>query len=259
MRSFRLSLIAAALLVGACSDSNSPLPVISDEQLAADIASAVGDAMANDFNELLQNELFAGLGPAPRASAAGIPGVTVTRSRVCYAANVVQGACDATTTDSIVLTVAMNGSYSRSNPTVHGEETMSAAVHRARTITIRNLFGAEQFRNHNGGGTSADTISFAGTVDGATRSRVMTVAAIDSVDNIVFHLPHASNPWPVSGSLVRNVSGKVTVTGPNAGERLFENRIQVDFPADAQGNVTLDIDGTICLLNLTTRVVSGCE
>src|SRR5690348_13474471 len=140
MRSFRLSLVAAAALVAACSDSGSPLPVITDEQLATDVAFAVGDAIANDFNELLQNELFSGLGPAPQASAGSIPGVTVTRNKVCYAANVVQAACDPTTTDSIVLTVAMNGNYTRTNTPPHGNESMSASVHRARTTTIRNLF-----------------------------------------------------------------------------------------------------------------------
>lgn len=254
----RLSTIAVVAAFAACSDANSPaVTAISDAQLQSDLTTASAEAISLDLAELVGSELFAGFS-APAASPGSVPGVTVQRSRTCYAGNVAQGACDANTTDSVVLTVQMDGSFERSNTTPHGSEAMSVALHRARSLTISGLAGAETSRTHNGAGSGSDTTSFAGTSDSTSRSRTLTTASTDSVQGIVFNLPHASNPWPVAGTIIRNVSGKLVRTGPNPVERTFTRRIEVNFPADAQGNVTIRINAVTCSLNLTTRVVSNC-
>jgi len=41
--------------------------------------------------------------------------------------------------------------------------------------------------------------------------------------------------------------------------RDFTKRIEVDFPADAQGNVVLKIDAKVCNLNLVTHAVTNCQ
>ncbi len=258
-RHARLLLVAAAAAFAACGDSNSPsVSVISDAQLQSDITTASAEAISLDLSELVSSEVFAGFS-APPASPGLLPGVTVQRTRTCYAANVAQGACDAGTTDSVVLTVQMDGSFERSNTTPHGTEAMSVALHRARTLTISGLAGAETSRTHNGAGSGTDTTAFSGTSDSTSRSRTLTTASTDSVQGIVFNLPHSSNPWPVSGRIIRNMSGKLVRTGPNPVERTFSRRIEVVFPADLQGNVTLKVNSVTCSLNLTTRVVSGCS
>ena len=70
-----------------------------------------------------------------------------------------------------------------------------------------------------------------------------TLSANDSAQAIVFNVPRNTNPFPVSGKYIRNVSGKIVVDGgPNPGTRTFTRRIEVDFPADANTNVTLFSD-----------------
>ena len=259
-RWIHLSLVAAAAALAACSDTTTPAAtVVTDAQLNADVAQTSGDAIASDVGEMVASEAFAGMPAPPAFDVLSPPGVTVNRSRTCYGGGVVQAACNATTTDSVVITMTMDGSFSNTNTTPHGTESMNVTLHRARQLTISGLAGTESSRNHNGVGSGSDTTVFSGTTDGASRTRTLTTAGTDSVQSVVFNLPHASNPWPVSGKIVRNVSGKVVVTGgPNPGERTFTRRIEVDFPADAQGNVTIHINDKTCNANLVTRVVSGC-
>lgn len=254
-----LGFIAAAAALTACAETGPSVEIVSDEQLNSDIVTAAGEAISADVIELIANESFAGL---PAASApAGIPGVTVTRTRTCYdTLGAAQTACDANTTASVLLTMNLDGSFSRSHTGPHGSESMSIALHRARSLTISGLAGTETSRTHDGDGTGSDTTVFSGTNDSTARSRTMTSASLDSVQAIVFALPRSTNPWPTSGVIVRRVSGKVVVVGgPHPGERTFDHRITVTFPADAQGNVTITFNTTSCTLNLVTRVVANCS
>ena len=140
-----------------------------------------------------------------------------------------------------------------------GTETMTLASHRTRQMTISGLAGQETSRTHNGFGTSRDTTTFTGTRDGETLTRIMVEASNDSVQGVVFNLPHASNPWPVSGTIVRSTAGSVDITaGARHENRSFTRRITVTFPADAQGNVTITINAKTCQLNLVTHAVTGC-
>lgn len=254
----RMALIAAAAAFTACSSStDAGVAAVSDARLISDIANASGDAIANDIAELTLNETFAGL-PAPSADPAS-PGITVARTRTCFAAGQIQAACNATTTDSVQLTITMSGTISRTNATPSGADTMTVAVHRARSLTISGLSGTETTRIHNGFGGSSDTTHFSGTTSGTSRSRTMTNTALDSIQAIVFAVPRNSNPFPVSGRYVRNITGKITVTsGSDTGERTFTRRIVVTFPADGAGNVAISINGQNCSLNISTHVVSGC-
>jgi len=244
-----LTVVAAAAALTACSDSNSPTLAETDAQLTADVAATAGDAIATDVGEMITNEGYAGLpSAAPSFSLFGAPpGVSVTRSRTCYdGQDQVQAQCDLLTTSYIVFTMTLDGSFSRTYDGPRGSETMSVAVHRAS-------------RQHDGDGASSDTTEYSGTFGDVTITRTLTLAGLDSVQAVVFNLPRSTNPWPVSGTIVRNVSGTVTVTGgPNEGSRSFTRRISVVFPADAQGNVTLYVNNSTCTLNLVTHVVTNC-
>ncbi len=263
--------LAALLAAGAaaCSDAASPAALVTDNEVTADLVAASGEAIANDVTELILNEAFAGLPAAapPSFSLFGSPpGVTVTRTRTCYdAANVQQAQCDPNTTASIRMTMTMDGSFTRSHTGPRGSETMTAAVHRARTLVVSGLAGQETSRTHNGNGTSNDTTEFSGTRDGVTLTREVRESSNDSILNIVFNLPRSTNPWPVSGSIVRNSAGtiEISVTGGTAGDRsetrTFQRRVVVTFPADAQGNVTIQINDRTCTLNLVTRAVTNCS
>lgn len=269
MRQFRTmtGAMAAALVLAltACDSATDPAGIITDSELDQDLAAASGEAVANDVADLIGSEQFAGL---PNASVgfdlfASPPGVMVTRTRTCYDNNVAQGACDAATTDSVVLTMTKNGSFERSHTGPRGTETFSAAVHQSRSLTISGLSGTETTRIHNGTGTGNDTTDFEGTFEDVTITRHVAEASSDSIRQVVFNVPRDPNsPYPVSGSIVRNVSGEVEVTavGPN-GERnetrSYTRRVVVTFDGDATAVIT--INSRSCTLNLGTRRITNCS
>lgn len=244
---------ALAALVGftACSDKATEPDLADNTQIEADLAVSSGDAIATEVQNLLGNEQFAGL-PGVATSAVrrfGAPqDFVVSRSRTFYdAQGGAQAQFDPVTTASVRVQVTIEGTASR--------DSFTASVSRTRDLTISGLAGQETSRTHDGLGTSHDTLAFTG----AEVTRRSVESALDSVVAVVFDLPRAANPWPVSGRIVRQVEGTVTVTrGENSGTRSYSRRIEVVFPADAQGNVTLHVGDRTCQLNLVTRRVTGC-
>jgi len=254
-------LVATAVIgLAACSkDSTAPASLIDDTQVTADVAASAGEAIANDLAGLLGNEIS---GALPTAGISfdlfGVRGdsVTTTRTKTCYdAAHAVVANCAPLTTRKIVFHVAMDGL--RSGPNVTGK------VHRVRDWTLlRNFTTAappvEVSRTHDGVGSSADTLTYANATTNVTR--IHHEASVDSTVAVTFNLPHATNPWPVSGKMIRNVSLHVVVDTPTRHEtRDVTKRVQVDYPADAQGNVVLHVNDKTCNLNLVTHTVTGCH
>jgi hypothetical protein len=82
---------------------------------------------------------------------------------------------------------------------------------------------------------------------------------MDSVKAVTFALPRSTNPWPISGSIVRTDTVHVTLTkGSTTETRDVTRRVVITFPADAQGNVQITINAKACNLNLVTRRVTNC-
>src|SRR5207244_3352073 len=136
------------------------------------------------------------------------------------------------------------GSRSGSSTTAGGvTQTWTGVAHRSATDTLRRIFNTAQppvetSRAHGAVGAAHDTTTF---TEGDI-TRVAAEAANDTVKALTWNLPRSSNPWPVSGSIVRVVAVHVTVTrGTQSGSRDVVRTIEVDFPADAQGNVVLKV------------------
>ncbi len=266
----RLLPLAAAGLA-ACSETTAPIStsagaLLTDRQVTADVAVSAGAAIVDDLGEMVSPLSFQGLAPEPRFHLFGFPpGVSVTRTRTCFDVNGdPQPFCDPATTASMLLTMDMDGSFTRVADGPRGTDSMTASLHRTRTLTVSGLLGTETSRTHDGVGTADDTTRFKGVHQNVTVERLVEESAVDSVQSVVFDLPHAANPFPVSGSIVRRVSGDITLTvNDSTATRSFTRRIAVTFPADGQGNVTMTVtvNGTTktCLLNLVTRRVTGCE
>jgi hypothetical protein len=241
------ALLAAGTLAGfaACKDALAP---ILDQDLAEDIAASAGDAIAADVAEAIANEVTSGF--APPSDIAASPAddsvrntFNASRTRTCYNAGGTVVTCGAGTTSmKIVLTI----DGSRTGP------NWSGALHRARTDSIHGL--GTNTRVHNARGTSNDTTSF--TRDSSTRR--FAEASIDSVINLTFQLPRSSSPWPTAGQIIRNVTATITITGRINESRSISRRVVVTFPADAQGNVPLQVGTMTCQLNLVTHRVTGC-
>ena len=255
---FSFSIAALVAAAAACSDTTAPSAAVTattDSLITADVAATSGDAMASTVETMIGNE---GAGGFQETGASfdrqSTQDLTVQRVVTCYdSTGKAQSACHALTTDSAVIQVTVNGS--RRGTRERGKDTSNytVSVHRTQTLTITGLLGQETSRTHNGSGASHDTTTFTGTSGSGTLSE----AATDSIINVVFNLPRSSNPWPVSGSLIRNstVSASLTVAGTTQ-TKSTTRRAVITFPADAQGNVSITIGTNICSLNLVTHKVT---
>ena len=264
MPGIRLSvLIAAAVATAGCADSTVPSSLLDDREVTADVAATSGDAIAQAVGTMIGNQMDGGMTfVAGERDAAH--DVTHNRTRTCFdaAGAVVAGCSPMSSVRKIATRATVDGTRSGTRTTTGGATvTWTGAVHRVHHDTLTRTFTTAQppvetSRSHTGVSTGNDTTSFA---DG-TVSRTVTEASVDSVRAVTWNLPRSSNPWPVSGSIVRNTTVKVVVTRDSKTEtRNLTRRVQVTFPADAQGNVTLLINDKTCNLNLETRRVTNCQ
>ncbi|HET7632489.1 MAG TPA: hypothetical protein VFK16_09255 [Gemmatimonadaceae bacterium] len=250
MSQFRFPLVAlaaAAAVITACSDSTAPATGdLTDTSMATDIASSAGDAIATSVSSMIANGTYIGASTDIAAVPSGQDGLTVNRTRTCYDAGGTVVTCGQGLTASALVTLTIDGSASG--------EHFTAVVHRQARDSIAGLDSGSTSRTHNGYGASQDTATFTHELT----TRTAGIAASDSVLDLVFNLPHASNPWPVSGQIIRNVDATFTVTRGATKTRHIVRRVVVTFPADAQGNVPIVVGTLSCSLNLVTHKVTGC-
>ncbi len=265
MNRFIPAALAVLVLAAACERTTSP-SLLNDTEITADIAASSGDAIATALETLTGNELAGALPYSlPYSTSAGEPtgnDVVVQRSRTCYDGAGAVLTCGQSGVRKVVTHVAIDGSRTGTRTNQAGATvTFTGAVHRVLDDTLTRVFNtaqppAETSRIHAGVSSGKDTTTF---TDG-TISRKANESFVDSVRAITYNLPRSSNPWPVSGSIVRNASINVTLTGENRNEsRSVTRRSEVTFPADAQGNVVLKINDKTCNLNLVTHRVTNCQ
>lgn len=264
MKIIKLSpiVIAATAFALAACDSTTP-SLIDDAAVTEDLASVSGDAVAISIESMLANEVDAQLQNLVASTSANDNTLIFTRARTCYNSSEAEVNCTPlNAVRRIVTTGTANGSRTGSRTGQGGvTRTYSGVVHRAFSDTLRRVFNTAQppvetSRSHAGVGSGNDTTTF---TQGELSSEVAE-ATLDTVKALTWNLPRSSNPWPVSGSVVRVSSVHVTVESSTRTEsREFVRTIQVAFPADAQGNVVLTINNKTCNLNLVTHAVTNCQ
>lgn len=260
-----LAMGAGLLGLASCKESTSAPALFNTATVTADVALSAGDAAATTVETMTGNEVTAAM-PSPPARAFDLLGsasntLSIIRNRTCFdSTGAVVAACSPIASVRKVVThLTLDGSRSGTSTVTGGATvTWSGVVHRVADDTVnRNFAGAtETSRTHNGFATSHDTTAF----DNGTVRRDHDEAASDSVVGITWNLPRLTNPFPVSGKFIRNVALHTTFTSATqTATRDLTKRIEVDFPADAQGNVTLLIDAKTCNLNLVTHAVTNCH
>lgn len=260
--------VAAGLLgLAACKENTAPVASLVDEAaVTSDVAASSGDAIATMVKGMSDNETTAGMAaPAIGLSLLG-NNADFNRSRTCYDSTgvVVAGCSPLSSVRMIVTTATLNTTRTDTTTTTGGATfAFSGAVHRSATDTIFRNFvsGSETSRTHSGLQTSHDSTAFGKTTPSDTVSRTEDEAAIDSVRGVTWNLPRLSNPFPVSGYIVRTDTVHVMFTSPTRSQSKTEIKtVKITFPPiDAQGNVTLTIDDKSCNLNLVTHRVSNCH
>jgi hypothetical protein len=282
----RSLLVAAPMLafaLAACSsDSTSPFTITNTDIDQAAVISA-SDATAEDVNILSASDmtmsggavtdLFGGGAQMSRvALAPNVPSYSWTFSGSCtYSAstgrftcpaitsggltlnrdyaffdanNQPQAAYDSVTTDSANFHVTVTGVHTA----LAGQDT----VNRNRSLTVSGLLGAETSRTWNGTGTRTD----GGYRTGTDATRNYDINDQVTVANVVVKLPRSSNPWPVSGTITRHITGTASVT-KNGVKKSFsvDRTVTITFNGSQTATVTVT-GGSTWTLDLSTGVAT---
>ena len=255
------TLIAATFIAGCESTDPS---FYQDDVVTEDLAASAGEAMAASIADMIGNESSASMPMIVGADPTTANAVTTTRSRTCYdGADAVLATCTPIASiRRIVTNLTVDGTRSDTRETKRGtQSSWTGTVHRVVADTMRRTFNTAQppvevSRTHSGFSTGNDTTTF--TEGDFTRKAAESLR--DTVKALRFDLPRSTNPWPAAGSLIRVTTVTATVSKGTLSEtRNFTRRVEVTFPADAQGNVSLKINATTCNLNLVTRKVTNCQ
>jgi hypothetical protein len=270
-----------ALVIAACSsDSTSPVTITASDVNQAAVISA-SDATAEDVSIFsasdmtmsggaVQNVIGGGLmmsrtplGATPsyswtfggnctysastgRFSCPPITdgGLTLNRDYAFFDANsTAQSAYDPSTTASANFHVNVAG--------VHVVTAGADTVSRDRSLTVSGLAGAETQRTWNGTGTRND----GGYRQDTDVKRNYHVNDNVTVSNVVVNLPRSSNPWPISGTITRQISGTASVSRAGVSKSFDVTRtVTITFNGTQYATVTVGTD--TYTLDLATGVAT---
>jgi hypothetical protein len=270
-----------AFLIAACSaDSTSPIQISADDVDQAAVISA-SDATAEDVSILSASDMtmsggavqnVAGGSLSMSRSPAGVAptyswtfgdgctyssttgrftcppisagGLTLDRDYAFYTADqTAQSAYDASATASANFHVSVAGVHAA----IAGEDTVS----RDRNLTVTGLAGAETSRTWNGSGSRAD----GGYRIETDVKRTYHVDDAVTVSNVVVNLPRSSNPWPVSGTITRVISGTASVARNGASKSFAVDRT-VTITFNGTQSALVSVGGNSYTLDLATGVVT---
>jgi hypothetical protein len=225
-----LSVIALA----ACGDTAGPDGTESqfDALLTLDVAMVSADAVVSDVADHRARH-GAGMGGFVFPPPDDVGTVTYFD-----AAGNEQEAYDEVTTASIH--VLHEGTHAR------GRENWIGTVTRTRDMTITGLEGDETTRTVNGTGSSTVSRSRHSDENG-DRSWDMTGSSV--ISDVVHGVPHEENPYPLSGTITRDMTA-VIVNGPN-GDETRTRHVVITF--NGTQLVTMTVDDESFEVDLSTR------
>lgn len=261
-----IALAPVAALLAACGDSSVLVPrtpSFTEAQISRDVAAASGSAVAGDVADLLAGETAAGL---TSAAPAACPYDAASRYHVCP--TVTAGGLtlarrfqfrdasatpaqnfDPALTASVNFLRTLDGSVSGSGGSDGASWTRG--VHETSDRTVSGLAGDETQRVWNGTDTGADTTIYTGAA--ATRTYAATVT--QTVRDVVVSVPRVAGSWPLSGTVTRVVTAKLT-TGATTAVRNLVRTVKVTF--NGTSTVPIEVNGLACTLDLAARTISGC-
>jgi hypothetical protein len=197
-----LAIVPALALAVACSDTpNEPSEL--DVQINEDVAAYVADLTSDDI-VLMTSYAELSMG-APALSPPFDGSLTVTREVTYYdddAAQVEMAFYDPLETATINFVFSLQGERSRTTQS----GTMSMEVSRDRNLWLSGLEGEETTRTWNGTG-SRDVDRVRQSDDRGTWTYDMDASAL--IEDVVVGVPRIDNPWPLSGTITREIHVEV--------------------------------------------------
>jgi hypothetical protein len=212
-----VSAAAGALSLAGCSDDEPTGVPTLDQTIDADLAMVAADATIEDV-QALRDARSGGFFMADRSGSRTV--------QFFDAAGVEQSSYDELTTESIYLTMEMDREIVR--------DGWSASVSRTREMTVSGLEGEETTRTVNGSGTEEITRSRHSDGRGF---RTREITGTRTFTDVVHAVPFADNPWPLSGTITRNMT--VTVT-TEQGTRTHTREVVITFNGTQYPEMTVN-------------------
>ena len=268
-----VAVVTMLLAAVACSNDEAPSEPrgLDAAAIDADIATTAGASIASDVAVLMGNEASVATGFGA-TGAVGSPNCTrdgnvttctggrdgtleVTRNvRYFDAAGATQPQYDATTTARIDFGVRVAGTMS--GPSFSGTVDRSSIMH------VTGLAGSETQRTWNGVGTASER----GTFTGPDATRTHEMVASDTTTDVTWVVAPTRAQYPASGSVVRRIAVRTTISGTRSGTFSAARRVEVTFNGTAQVPLTVSAvarGGTTvtrtCQLDLAARSLACAE
>ena len=228
-------LVALSVIgLAACGDAAGPDQDDSslESLLTLDVAMVSADAVIDDVAEL-----WLGFGGGRGGPTTAAPERVRTVTFFDAAGNE-QEAYDEVTTASVHIVSEISGEM--------GREQWSGSISRTRDMTITGLEGDETARTANGTGSGTVSRSHHSDENG-DRSYEMTSTWV--ITDVVHTVPREANPYPLSGSITRDVT-VVIVNGPN-GDETRTRHVVITF--NGTQFATMLVDGESFDVDLSAR------
>jgi hypothetical protein len=274
-----IGLLATAILLAACgASSDSATAPVSLQLTGADSAAAVvqtsGQVTVGDLDVMNSSassvgfQVKAGTGSGislsllPTSLSAGYAAAT----SCVFSSTTNRFTCPSVTNNGLTLTRSFEFFDASGNPMTTFNDTATASVDiqttesgvrplalgadtvsRARDLTASGLAGHNTTRIWNGTGNGTEGAYWVDSV--ATRTAHVTWST--TFTNIVVQLPRLTNPWPISGTIMRQVNGTGTVTKPGWSRTLTVSRT-VTITFNGTEFVPMTIGSTNYTLDLAT-------
>ena len=241
-RSLPIMALATAFATAACDDATTTPSEV--DLLNSDIAEVVADAALEDLAVMTSAE--PAFGPQAAFGPFGQGGGLGDRANLERDRTVTffdedgaeQEAFDELLTASIHVVTVVEGGIDR--------DFFSASVRRARDMWVTGLAGEETERTWDGTGSSEVSRTRVSDEHG-TRSYDLDAEAV--IDGVVRAVDRVAQPWPLSGSITREVT-VIIVNGPN-GDETRERRTVITF--NGTQYATLTVDGEEFEVDLAAR------
>ncbi len=234
--------LAATFAAAACDDA-ATTPT-EDDLLNSDIAEVVADAALEDLAVMTSATPSLGpqaaFGPFGQGHGLGDRAALERDRTVTFFddAGAEQEAFDELLTASVHIVTVVEGAIDR--------DFFSASVRRARDMWVTGLSGEETERTWNGTGSS-DVARTRVSDEHGTRSYELDADA--AIDDVVRAVDREAQPWPLSGTITREVT-VIIVNGPN-GDETRERRTVITF--NGTQFATLTVDGEEFEVDLAAR------
>jgi len=212
-----LVIILAVFGISSCSElGTEPGPLEVGGAVGAAAAAAAADALLEDLSQMSDVVPLMG-GPTMQAQQDLQVNRTRSRVKTFFDGNgLEQEVFDPISTASIHIVVKIEKDKSRDN--------FSASIQRNRDMWVTGLEGEEETRTWNGYGSGE---RHRARIDDEFGERIRDVTSTSLIADVVRSVDRKAHPWPLSGTITRNVA--VTITNGRNGDVSRARTVVITF------------------------------